>query len=474
MPRSLFDILLEKDPYLKKNKNQYKDLEYQSSEAFYGEVTTLYTLCVNIVTSRLAAIGAFGGLEIDKLKTLKEDFTDYSEELKKLEDESSDYPWNDKEVQDKLIELKKDIEESLALLDKVQAQSLGKDESYRIANNYYDTAESLRQKATEKILRIASLRDKETKSDSQRANTDLTRNNELNSDKMDIVAKKENAPVDKDGNPISETTDAKDAREKRNKELEAESLRIKAGMFYYLRSITGETKKEFDSKWDPSFDVKVRSEFASDAKFKEWEDTVDTSKDPKNTKTNKARAEEVKGYRLELLKRGVPFLEQVTGVDYDETNPFKDKQYINDLMVLGRYTPGYKDYAPDPEDEVEDNKELTEAEKAKVKAYVDGVKTKILELIQKIEDNNPGNSLKEKKVKEEIGFAKIDLNSVEPSTACDISSRKALREAKKDLEKKIETYSSLLDKEKDIKPMEEIILKIEEVLTYCKGQEYKK
>jgi hypothetical protein len=453
-------MIFEKDPYLKKNPN--KGMKFSSSDQFYAEVEGLIDLCNNIVTSELSAIEAFGGLNTSKLKEIKKEFIDHSEKLRSYKDEWEKYPWNDPSVQGDLSIIGdkiKDLQEQFA---KAKQFALGKDEAYRIANKYFETAEDLRKRATEKILSMASMRSKEIEADRQRANTDITRTNELDNDKIDIVAKKENIPD-------NESSEDKSNRESRDKKREIEAKRVKAGMFYYLSTILGETQNEFKSKWNPDFDIKSKADFSNDKEFDDWKKKKVKGADG-SEKTNEEWSKLIRGYRNDLLKLAIPFMEKITGRDYNEKDPFSDKQYISDLMVLGSYTPGYKNYKPEKQAPTQNP---SEEEKNSIKAEVDKIKKTIQEKISTIENNNSGNGLKESKIREELGKAKKDLDLVDSSSACDIESFKSLSKGKRDLEGKIKTYKRILDPEKDVKPMEEILKKIEEILDYCESQEYK-
>ena len=302
-------------------------------------------------------------------------------------------------------------------LEKARIDSLGEGDSYRIANTYFETAESLRVSGTQKILKIASMRDKELKVDRAKANTDLTQNNEFNKDLLDITAKKVPDRVTPTVKPTGMSEDewvkfketivndnVKIAED--NKKRKEEVVKVRMGMFYYLGMIVGETQADVEEKWGGG-------KFGED--------------NPSGTQ---------KGYRKELLIKAMPFIERVTQKDFDETNPFEDKEYINYIMILGSYTPGYKNYKPDPKDQVKDEK-ITPEQYAVIAEDIGKKQEEIEALIDAIKGRHTGNGVIDKTITDEMEKAQKELRSVEAKTACDVGSRKQLRDARVDLRQKI-------------------------------------
>ena len=437
MPRSLLEILLEK-------KDPTKSLIYKTSEQFYMELDNLEVFCLSVL-SELKGIESFGGVNVEEFTTVRNTIKTQLEKIRKYKDEFKDYPWNDPTVQKALQGMVEDVQKAAADLKTAREDSLGKDDSYRIGNDYFINAEALREKATQKIFRIASMRDKEIKVDRQRSNTDLTENNEFDKNKVDIVAKKESPGK-------SETADDKAKREARDEKREVEAKRIKAGMFYYLSMILGRTQNQIKTAWGA--DLKDNPDKKADI-------------DKNNAK--------IKEDRLELLKKAIPYMEGVTGRDYDENDPFSDKQYISDLIVLSSYTPGYANYKP--EEDSEEKVEFTEEDIKKIEEEMKKRKTSIMAIVDKIIADNQGSDPVSKTIREEITLAKEDLDAVDPKTACELYSMRDLRTAKRELEGKIKEYGpsgmNVLDEEKVIKPLLEISKKIEDIFSYCLGKKYK-
>ena len=145
---------------------------------------------------------------------------------------------------------------------------------------------------------------------------------------------------------------------------------------------------------------------------------------------------------------------------------------MSDVMILARYTPVYKNYEPDPE-ESEEEVVITDAEYKVIEKEMDAKKDEIIALLNKVKASNSGSGPKEKKMSEEMDAAIKELNSVESKTACSSYSISKLRSAKAKMEKDISDYSNLLDKEKDIAPINEIGVIIDKIIQYCRGKNYK-
>lgn len=419
MPRSLLNILLEK-----KDKT---DLPYPSETSFNLELGNLESFCLSLLTE-LKGIESSGGLKLEEdFKSAREKIKENLKKIEKYKTEWKDNPWNDPSVQNSVKEIREDIQKIYSRLNEIRINSLGNEDSFRIGNSYYEKAEALRIKATKKIFEVASLRDKEIKADRKRANTDLTEQNEVDEEKMDIVAKM-------DGPKEGETEEQKKEREERNNKRKQENAKLKKGMFHYLASVLGETPDDIESKWG-----------------------------------GESPTEENKKYRKEIMVKAMPFIEMVTGMDYDENNPFGDKNYMKDVMVISSYSPGYKDAKTSPEEEEGEEKEITEEERKAIGKKTEEIKNKIKEYMKDIKGRHSGSGIIDVKIKEEIDKSEKELDSVEPKTACDISSRRKLKAAKSDLQSKIKEYKNLL-KEEDIKDLESISKEIDTVLNYCEDR----
>jgi hypothetical protein len=436
MPRSLLEILLEK-------KDPKKSLPYPTREQFNAELKNLDTICTSTLTEAFGLEG-FGGL--NTFEEIRVKLKEHQVTLRKYKKEYQDYPWEDPKVQSELEKIRKEIIGDdpnkigglLLDLQEARIESLGEGDSYRIANTYFETAESLRVTGTQRILKIASMRDKEIKVDRARANTDLTENNEINSKKYDITAKKisENRPkdiTDEDWKKRQEEV------EKDNKKRKEEAARLRMGIFYYLGMIVGETQKDIKEKWGGGEDGET---------------------DPTDVQ---------RGYRKELLVKAMPFIEKVTQQDFDEKDPLADKKYMNFVMILASYSPGYKNYKPDPKDQVVDNK-ITDEQKAVIGEAMGKRKDDIKSLIDAIKGRNAGAGI-QKIIREEMEKAQAELDSVDAKTACDINSQRKLAKAKEELDKKVNDNKKILDP-KDIEDLGKVADIIDEIFNYCANKSY--
>ena len=328
MPRSLLEILLEK-------KDPKKALPYPTKDQFVTELKKLDEICTRNLIETFGVEG-FGG--VNTFGKIREDLKECQATLRKFKEEYQDYPWEDPTVQNKLLETRKKIMGEdpdkpgglLLDLQKARIDSLGEEDSYRIANTYFQTAESVRISGTQKILKISMMRDNEDKVDRARANTDITENNDINKEKYDIVAKK--VPARSMDRP-ADMSDAdweieKAKREADNKVIEAgneqrvaDVIRLRMGMFDYLATLTDVTRKEVEEGWG-----------------------IGENKNGEDEPTNDQRK-----YRKKLLLTAMPFIEKLTERDFDETgDPIEDKAYMDIIKVLASYSPGFKNYEPDP------------------------------------------------------------------------------------------------------------------------------
>lgn len=439
MPRSLLEILLEK-------KEPKKSLPYPTREDFNTALLGSMDICFRTL-SDLGAIEGFGGVK--SFGSIRDQLKDSYSILKKYVDEWKDYPWNDPAVQKQLLDQTNTITKLINDLKKARVDSLGEGDSYRIANTYFTTAESLRTSGTQKILKIASMRDKEIKVDRARANTDLTENNEINKNKLDITAKKVSPVIatrpkdmsDDDFKKLQEQVKKDNEKiDKDNEERDNKAVQTRMGMFYYLGMIVGETQSEVEAAWGGG----EKGELDPDA-------------------TQRA-------YRIQLLQKAMPFIERVTQKDFDDKNPFGDEEYINYIMILGSYTPGFKNYKPDLKDEG-GKMEITPEQYKTIGVDMDKKKKSILDLIKKVKDRHNGNGPIDKAIVKEMADAEMELASVDSETACDINSKKKLNNAAQKLREKVEESKSVLEAD-DIKDLNQIGNLIEEIFSYCQEKKY--
>ena len=440
MPRSLLEILLEK-------KDPKKSLPYPTREQFNAELNNLDTICTSTLTEAFGLQG-FGG--VNTFDGIAEKIKKCQATLRKYKKEYQDYPWEDPMVQDELKRIRErlvgtnpdEIGGLLLDLQEARIESLGEEDSYRIANTYFETADSLRVSATQKILKIATMRDNEKKVDRARANTDLTENNEINKEKYDITAKKVGSADSDRPKGISNAD-----WEKRKAEIEADNekrredvIRLRKGIFYYLANLLGELESDVEEKWGGG---------------------KDGEEDPDDGQRK---------YRMELLVKAMPFIEKVTEKDFDENDPIGDKEYMNYIMVLSSYTPGYQDFEPDAKGKVANTK-ITEEQYVVIKTEMVKRQKQINDRIEKIKLNHSGNSPVDKIITDEMLNAQKELASVAPETACNVNSMSKLNSAKKDLAKKVEANKAALEPE-DIVDLDEVADIINGILEYCDYEEY--
>lgn len=434
MPRSLIQIILEK-------KN---NLVYPTSSQFYEELEKIEGIC-NQKLIDLNATETAGGIydEIPEVRTrIKNDL----DKVRKYIKEYKDYLWNDPEVQEYVVKIRKNIGELDSLLANARKKSLGDDDSLRIGNTYFQTAESLREKAREKILSIASIRSKDIESDRQRSSTDITENTEFDKDKMDIVGKKGELEKDADGNILSNAKN--DAIRKIDKEREEKADKIRKGMFYYLAMILGQTESRIASKWQV-------------------------------TPENKITEEKAKANRVEMLIKAAPYVEAAYGKKYKniDPNPFADKEYMLDLAVLASYNPGYKDYKP-KEGDGKTEKEITEAQKTQIGKDIEEIKKEMIKLIDELIVGNKkggdskGIDLKKDKMVKEMEAAKKDLSAVAAKDSCSIGAQDSLSSAKDQMQTNINKHKAVLDPDFDIPRLEKIAVYIDDVFDYCAERKY--
>jgi hypothetical protein len=440
MPRSLLEILLEK-------KDPKKSLPYPTRDQFNAQLSALEDICRSNL-SGLYAVEGFGG--VNTFGTIRDQFKDCQNILKKYRLEWKDYPWNDPTVQKGLVTQKETIFKLIKDLEKARIESLGEGDSYRIANTYFETGESLRVTGTQKILKIASMRDKELKVDRTKANTDITQNNEINKDKLDITAKKvPDRTVGEKPSGMSDDDYAKlqETIRKDNEKIAEDNIkrkeevaRLRMGIFYYLGMIVGETQDEVKKKWGGG---------------KDGEDNASGTE---------------KEYRTELLVKAMPFIEKVTQKDFNEKDPLGDKEYMNYIMILGSYTPGYKNYKPDPKDK-EVEVEITKDQYAVIKGEMENRQKEINVLIDQIKARHTGSGPIDKAITAEMEEAQKDLKSVEPQTACDANSKAKLRDSREKLREKVNKNKDLLKKE-DIEDLGKVAEIIGEISNFCNGKKY--
>ena len=440
MPRSLLEILLEK-------KDPKKSLPYPTQGQFNAELKNLDEICTRTLTELFGTEG-FGG--VNTFGAIRKSLKDCQTILRKFKEEYQDYPWEDPTVQDKLSEQRKiimgdkpnEIGGLLLDLQEARIESLGEGDSYRIANSYFETAESLRVSGTQRILKVASMRDKEIKVSRTRANTDITENNEINNKNYDITAK--NIPPGEKPKDMSTTDWDKQKAEiaAANKKRKEEAARLRMGIFSYLGMIVGETQANVKEKWGGELDKNL------------------DPKDPDATQ---------RAYREELLVKAMPFIEKVTQQDFNEKDPINDKKYMNFLMILASYSPGYKNYKPDPKEKLVDNK-ITKEQREVIGVEMGKRKGEIEALINSIKARHPGGGI-DKMITEEMEKAQAELKSVDAKTACDIDSKRKLLKAKVDLDQKVKDNGKVL-KPEDIKDLGKVADIIDMIFEYCNGEKY--
>jgi len=290
MPKPITRILLEKKEKLEFNWEQVRDL--------ISNLISVSTANIGQINSINSLSGFFRSSELD---SLLEELESIRANLEKWQRDTKKYSWSDPEIQEKLkgyneklIVASKEIREKIK---KGREQALGKDDSLRIAQKYFETAESLKTKAFQKLSEVSTIRSQQVRIDKMQDNTDILAQNKVD-DKLNIVAKSD---------PKQRVGEGKDEFDKRKKEEAQERNKIKKGLFYYLGNILGLTTGEIEEQW----------------------------KDDEASKIEK---------RKFYMKEALPFVEAVMGKTYKKDSPWEDPNYTNDIMILGSYNPAYKNY----------------------------------------------------------------------------------------------------------------------------------
>jgi hypothetical protein len=175
-------------------------------------------------------------------------------------------------------------------------------------------------------------------------------------------------------------------------------------------------------------------------------------------------------YRIELLTKAMPFIEKVTQRNFNEDDPFGDEDYMKLIMILASYSPGYKNYEPDPKDKVE-VKKITPEEYKVIGEEMKKRQGEINDLIDEIIKRHPGNGPIDKIIKDEMEKAQAELREIDPATACDVNSKKKLDLAKEDLSTKVTKNKDVLDKD-DIEDLKKVADIISQIFDYCDYEKY--
>jgi hypothetical protein len=419
MPKPITYILLEKK----------EELEF-NYESFYNLIDNLEATLNNIIIDikGIKSVGSeiFGSSSLDSLeKTCNK----YLEKIRKWKGDQKKYSWSDPKIQNEIKEIRKEIlEESKnikEIKEKGREEILGKNDSLRGANSYFDTAETLRQRATAKLLEVSTIRSQEIKVSKMQDNTDLLAANKFDTATIDLVAKKGEKRANEKDNDY----------EKRMKDETEQNSRIRAGMFSYLANILGVTATEIEDKWT------------------------------KGEEKDKVAA------RKYYLKAALSFIESVTGRTYDKNAPWEDESYLNELKSLSTYSPGFKNYKPRKEDKKSEG--ITKEEKKVIaeaaKPIVDEIKKTLGDLVKA----NQGKTLKEKAVLDEVTNNENKINNVDLGTCCDIAVMDSLYRTKGEIEKNIEANSKFL-KKVDKELLSKVIDQIGIMMDYCNDKKYRK
>ena len=432
MPRSFFEILTEK-------KN---NLPYKTQDEFDRKALALTLNFINFL-GQIQSVKASSVFSSEGLGKIETDIKKDLEQLRKFDSDKDKYRWNDPSVQEKVKEfeekLNKSIDDSESIQKKINDETielLGDNGSLRIANTFFETAESLTAKGNQKIFAISSLDYKETKSRKRRQNTDIMEIAVFDSKLADITAKKGEEVKKKNDESDADFKKRRDSEEGKIKEREKSVAKFKAGIFQYAAGCLGDSAAEIEKKWDAE-----------------------------NT-TREAIAK-----RNEILIKIIPYLEGITDKKYTtaENNPFGDKQFMADLEILASYTPNYQNF------EYKDGGAaivIEEADRLKIAEYMKDMKVKILKQISEIKTKNSGATPKQKQMTEEMNSAESDLAKVDVKNACDYESRTLLQAARDDMKAKILKYEQYLTND-DKKSMEDIAKLLAEIDSYCSSEKYR-
>jgi hypothetical protein len=459
MPRSILEILLEK-------KNP--PLVYPSESHVYNTLNILLDQVLNNL-SALKAMRGFGGVEVfgkisEELKSFREGI---ESDIKDLDNGTK--KWNDPKFQESIGGKDgkggkiKEIVDLVEKLGEARINSLGEKDAFSKGNTFFETGESLVRSAEKKFLEIATIRDNQIKSAEQRSTTDLFSSNKFDTDKLDITAKKTDPSSGKNDKEKKEI-------EKQNDIIEETNKRLRMGLFYYLAMILSSTQSEIEKGWG-------NVEFKEEKPAKAGETAAQKKAREKENEEIKKENEKIKpdiekqrAKRLEYLQKALPFIESITGKDFDDKDPASDEIYMKTLMALASYTPGFKNYEPDIKEE---NIKITGDQYKKISEKVGSDKKNMLDKLDLILKRHGKNDIKDTKIREKIEEAKKELEKVDPKTACDYESLKKLQEAKADIAEKIKEYGKHLE-EDDKKDLEEISVIIDAIFDYCYSKEYSK
>ena len=189
--------------------------------------------------------------------------------------------------------------------------------------------------------------------------------------------------------------------------------------------------------------------------------------------------------RIAMFNEVMPFIESISGREYERCSEKEgkgvfDPQFVSDLSVLAEYRgyyseKYYKSSRPVEGEEEKEEEQFTEKEYKEIEEKMKTTREEMKKLLQELRDNNTGedkdgkkrDSAKNLKMVEIIDEAEGELDDIELKYACSLKNMKSLESDKEEFQSNLERYSSLLD-DKDKEIIGKMVIKIEEIQSFCK------
>jgi hypothetical protein len=371
----------------------------------------------------------------ENTKKIRDDIESYLVEINKIGKDREKYLWDDESVQNLLIGsdgLESKIEKAFEETKKARELNLGKNDSLKFANDYFKLAEEQKVKGNTIIFQLASIERQKMKAEEFRKSTDPIQQSSLDTETLDIVAKKE---IEK------KAGESDDDFKKRQEEQKSFTEKKREGIIKVLATLLGVTQEEVQKKYDEG-----------DAKTK-------------------------LATRIELYNKVMPLLEAISGRTYKrceekEGKGVFDPQFIEDLSVLAEYRGFYsekyeKSDRPVEGEEEKSKDQFSEKDYLEIEEEAKKRKSEIESRLDDIiKDNSDPKDIKQKKLKEIAEESKKELNSIEFKFTCSTSNIKKMKVSKEELDSSVESYSKLLTAE-DLGNLKDISEITQKILDFC-------
>jgi hypothetical protein len=425
MPRALLrDILTEKK----------KELPIKTEGEFYAKLNSLQSACFNVLASVTTA-ESLDDEEKKNTKGIRDNIEKYLVEIDQIGKDREKYLWDDESVQNLLIGsdgLESKIQKAFEETKKSRELNLGKNDSLKFANDYFKFAEEQMEKGNRIIFELASIEAQKSKAEQFRKSTDPVQQSSLDTETLDIVAKK--GIEQKEG---ESDVDFK----KRQEEQESFTKKKREGIIKVIATLLGLTEEEIQKRYT-----------AEDAKTK-------------------------LATRIKLYNEVMPLLEAISGRTYQrceekEGKGVFDPQFIEDLSVLAEYRGFYSEKYEKSDRPVEGEEEkpkdqFTEKDYLEIEEEAKNRRSDLESKLNAIiKDNSDPDDFKQKKLKELAEECKKELNTVELKSTCSTSNTKKMKVSKEELDSAIESYSKSLTAE-DLKNLKEISEITQKILDFC-------